>query len=54
VSAPVLSAESVEVLTDLINNVQLPVSHPKFDEVAAAWGRTKRELTALSEWHNQQ
>jgi hypothetical protein len=53
-SAPVLSAESVEVLTDLMSNVQLPVSHPKFDEVAAAWGQTKRELTALSDWHQSQ
>jgi len=53
-AAPVLSAQSVEVLTDLMANVQLPVSHPNFEEVAVAWGQTKRELSALSEWHNQQ
>jgi hypothetical protein len=53
-SEPTLSAESVEVLTDLMTNVQLPVSHPRFEEVAAAWGRTKRELNALAEWHESQ
>jgi len=51
---PVLSEATVAVFTDLLNNVQLPVSHPKFEEIAAAWAVAKRELAELSDWHDQQ
>ena len=44
-----LSPSTVAVLTELLGNVQLPVSHPQFEEVAAAWGLAKRELAALAQ-----
>lgn len=45
---PKLSEQTVTVLADLLSNVQLPVSHPQFEEVAAMWGQAKRELAALA------
>jgi len=49
---PSLSQGSVELFADLLNNVQLPVNHPQLEDLAAAWGQAKRELAAISEWHN--
>lgn len=48
---PTLSPSSVELIADLLSNVQLPVTHPKLEELAAAWGQAKRELAAINEWH---
>ena len=46
---PSLSQSSVELLSDLLGNVQLPVTHPQLEELAALWGTAKRELAALAE-----
>lgn len=47
---PTLSAESAIVLIDLLTNVNLPVSHPQFEEVAAMWAKAKRELVAIERY----
>lgn len=51
--SPFLSAETVAVLVELLGNVQLPVSHPQFEEVAAVWGKAKRELAELSQYYTE-
>ena len=51
---PELSPASVAVLTDLLGNVQLPVTHPNLEEIAAMWAGAKRELEAISQWHQDQ
>jgi hypothetical protein len=48
---PTLSPSSVELIADLLGNVQLPVTHPQLEELAAAWGQAKRELAAINAWH---
>lgn len=48
-AAPSLSPRSVAALTELLGNVNLPISHPQFEELAAVWAQAKRELAAIAE-----
>lgn len=51
-SLPTLSVDSVAVLLELLGRVQLPVSHPQFEEVAAMWAKAKQELVAIANHHS--
>jgi hypothetical protein len=47
---PTLSPQSVAVLTEVLGNVTIPVTHPQFEEVTAAWTVVRRELAAIAEY----
>lgn len=49
---PTLSPQSVAVLTEVLGNVTIPVTHPQFDDVTAAWSVLRRELAAIKNWHD--
>jgi hypothetical protein len=49
---PTLSEGTVALLLDVMGNVQLPVTHPQLEEIAAAWAQAKRELAAIAAQHN--
>ena len=51
-SRPTLSRISVTVLTEMLGNVQLPVTHPNVEELAMMWATAKRELEAIADWHD--
>jgi hypothetical protein len=51
---PTLSRESVALLADLLGNVQIPITHPDLEELAAGWSAAKRELAAIDQWHSRE
>lgn len=51
VVTPTLSAGSVQMLTELLGTINLPVNHPQLEEVAALWANVNRELAAIAEYH---